>query len=350
MKIKRIYNPQYILFILALSLLFIFITSPRPSIYINVNQYLLYPNNFEKIYMTMSLNKKGILVASVAITSLMVSSKKFLYEFFIIVDNISNIEYQKIKFLEKIYKRLTINFIDHSPRTDEFAEYIPHEYWPLSSCYRLWLPDLLPNIDKIIHIDYDCLITGELNEMYNINMNNLNIRGVIDPSPYNNDEIIRNNKYICSGILLLNLKRMRETNIVKKYEAAIINYSKRLKFPDQNIINSVDLEHNDLLPLRYGIMFVGISPTTYYYGIRCKDIYTADDFIESFNNPVIAHLVWKPFHRFFNKPIYIKWWEIAMISCYGDDIKEKYEIYNKYSPLLNQTLINEKRSNLCMSK
>ena len=74
----------------------------------------------------------------------------------------------------------------------------------------------MPNIDRIIHIDTDCYITDDLDEIFLMNMTNLNLSGVIDCSP-SNSRIVRNDKYMCSGVLLMNLNRMRKHNMSQKY-------------------------------------------------------------------------------------------------------------------------------------
>ena len=242
----------------------------------------------------MSINENGILPSIVSITSLMENSKH-KYVFYIIVDDPNNIEFNKLKTLEKIYNRLNINIINHSPRTDELSMYIPTKNrWPISACYRLWLPELLPHIKRIIHIDYDCLIRGDLAEMYKLDMENLNIRGIVDPTPRRNDKYVVNNKYICSGVILMNLERMRRTNVVSKYEITLKKFSNRLQYPDQTIINSVDIKFNDFLPLKYGILFFSISARKYYKYIRAKNRFKIKDFNEAMNDPIIAHLIWKP--------------------------------------------------------
>lgn len=302
--------------------------------------------NSERIYITMSINTNGVLPTIVTISSLMENSNKCIYDFYIIAEDITNITYQKVKSLEKLYDRLKITFVEHPIQADKFPDVINDGYWPKPTWYRLWAADILPNIDKIIHIDCDCFITGDLDEMYNLNMTDLNVRGVIDPSPHNS-KIVKNDKYICTGVILMNLKRMRETKMSKKYEDIIIKYPKKLNFVDQTVFNSVDIENNDLLPLKYGILYVGVSPSSYYYMMRCKDRFTIDDFKDAFANPIIAHLVWKPFHFLIHHPIYLKWWEMAMITCYHEEFKEKYDFYSKYEPLLNMTFINENRKTSC---
>lgn len=359
MKTKiRSFSPKILIFLIPMLLYLpasIFLFNPFQNKYsihfnqsINKINFLIPSQNSNKsiIYMTMSTNAKGVLPTIITISSLMENSRKFFYEFYIIVENHTNPEYQKIKSLEKLYNRLKINFIEHPTQIDEMSDIIKDGYWPKPAWYRLWLTELLPHIDRIIHVDCDCYITDDLDEMYNMNMTDLNIRGVIDPSPHNS-KIIRNDKYMCSGVLLMNLKRMRENNMTKKYVDIILKYNTKLSFPDQIIINSVDIENNDLLPLKYGILYVGVSPNSYYHMIRVKNRFTLNDFQDAFDHPIIAHIVWKPFIFFVKHPIYIRWWETAMITCFHEEIKQKYEFYSKYKNLLNHTYIKENRKKSC---
>ena len=90
----------------------------------------------------------------------------------------------------------------------------------LSLYYRIALPSILSNIDRVIYSDLDVLNFKDLTEMYNIKFNkdmyicavldNLSIKKEIE------DLGIKSDKYINSGVLLMDLKTMREKSVEKK--------------------------------------------------------------------------------------------------------------------------------------
>ena len=80
--------------------------------------------------------------------------------------------------------------------------------------YRLALPILLPNINKIIYLDGDTITLIDLKEMYDIDMDNYYYKGFLD---YLKDSFNPNNNlYLCSGVLLINLEELRKDDMVNK--------------------------------------------------------------------------------------------------------------------------------------
>lgn len=108
---------------------------------------------------------------------------------------------------------------------------------------RCYLPDILPNIDKILYLDLDLYINQDISALWNIDISNYAISGVIDlnirnfPLTY----IDNLNCYINSGVLLMNLKYFREHNLVEKLDYLLNHW--QLRFPDQDALNIVCQGH-----------------------------------------------------------------------------------------------------------
>lgn len=84
---------------------------------------------------------------------------------------------------------------------------------------RCYFSDLLPNENKIIYLDLDVMIEKDIFEFWNIDLQGKEVAGVVDtkfysihPVPYIKD--ISN--YVNAGVLLMDLKRMRENGTDKK--------------------------------------------------------------------------------------------------------------------------------------
>ena len=56
-------------------------------------------------------------------------------------------------------------------------------YITTAAYYRLSLSDLIPNLDKIIWLDGDTVVFGDLKEMYDIDMKGFYYRGFLDNLP-----------------------------------------------------------------------------------------------------------------------------------------------------------------------
>lgn len=296
---------------------------------------------YSRILMSMTTNENGILPCIVTITSLMERSIRCFYEFYLVVDNKTNSNFNKFKLLEKKYTRLYIHLIEPPVILKSISKLVKNlERWPISAYYRLFLPDLLPNINRIIYVDYDCIILDDLDEMYGLNITNYNLKAIIDPNPGWNKHIFFNKKYVCTGVLLMNLKRMRKTNMTGKYLQFLLNNASIINIADQTVINNVNWEFNGFLPMKYGILFCGIGPKQYYNGIQYK-IFPLDEIVEAMEHPIIAHIVSKPFKGFNNYKVSILWWCFAMMTDFWDEYKIKYNhLFVLYSKILNISINN----------
>lgn len=78
--------------------------------------------------------------------------------------------------------------------------------------FRLSLGELLPNLNKIIYLDSDVIVYNDLTNFYNTNFNGYMI--LCRKMPKN--MIIEEKYKINAGVLLLNLKKMRDTKFEQK--------------------------------------------------------------------------------------------------------------------------------------
>ena len=135
----------------------------------------------------------------------------------------------------KSIKDCPINFIQVSEDIFEDAKKIKtHSYITVASYYRLKLPSLLPDIDKIIYFDCDVVVNSSLKELFNTDITDYPVAGVHDIK----ERMVRENPtYVNAGMLLFNLKYMREHNIEQKLEDWTKEHIATIKTGDQEILN-----------------------------------------------------------------------------------------------------------------
>ena len=157
--------------------------------------------------------------------------------------------------------------------------------------YRLLAPIFIP-IDKIIYLDSDVLVFEDLEEMYQLPFNDNYVLGFLDPLSDGVDYLgIISEKYINSGVLLINLDLIRKT---KKYFDILymVQYNKKLENNDQTIINYVFYPNIGLLPLKYGIFnFESIFDIKYMFLKKIRTNLNESEFIEAFKYPAIMHYI-----------------------------------------------------------
>ena len=208
-------------------------------------------NNNPKINVCLSCDENYAQYAGVVIASILANAKaEDSLHFYILDGNISNDSKEKILSLKYI-KDCDIEFVPIN-RSD-FEDYKmvkTHPYISLAACYRLKLSSLLPNVDKVIYLDCDVSVCSSLSELFNINLQDNVMAGVLDIDIKRKN---RNPKYINSGVLLMDLDKMRTQNI----EGQFLNYTKdninNIEMGDQEIINAVLADKMLIIDPKYNV-------------------------------------------------------------------------------------------------
>lgn len=109
--------------------------------------------------------------------------------------------------------------------------------------FKFFMPDIFPELDKILYIDVDTIIQKDLLEIYNVNLGNKYIGVVYKCSPkYIWKKILwhwypkKKYSYNC-GVILYNLKKWRKDNITQELIKAK-NKDKIRKLMTQTAFNS----------------------------------------------------------------------------------------------------------------
>ena len=123
---------------------------------------------------------------------------------------------------------------------DDFKGTITGTHISTAAYYRIALPSLLPYVDKIIYTDTDVLNFCDLSEMYSLEFKDkMYFMGTLDQIGLLNELKqlgVYTQKYMNAGILLMNLKAIREDGIEQKIRRYI--FSHYLDHHDQTAINS----------------------------------------------------------------------------------------------------------------
>ena len=118
--------------------------------------------------------------------------------------------------------------------------------WTPGALMRLYLPELLPDVDKILYLDCDVVVNTDVRTIWNTSVLNAPLAAVPDSdmprfSPkrvqiYHSLDIDPSN-YFCSGILLFNLDYLRRTISLSERSMDLLRRYPELLFPDQDILN-----------------------------------------------------------------------------------------------------------------
>ena len=154
--------------------------------------------------------------------------------------------------------------------------------------YRLIAP-LLFDSDRIIHLDGDTLIFKDLNEMYNLDFNDNYVLGIYDFISDGIDYLgIKSNIYINDGVILFNLKKVREDNKIFGL-IDMITRKTYLKNEDQTILNYILYPKIGRIPSKYVIINFNDKSSINIYLNYLRTKFPMKEIEEALNSPTIIH-------------------------------------------------------------
>ena len=121
-------------------------------------------------------------------------------------------------------------------------------YVPSTAYLNFDLPNLISHQDKVLHLDGDVIIQRDLSDLFEMNIDDYYAGVVKDIGLIDNDLNIKN--YFNNGVMLLNLKLMRENDV----SIALLNIAKsgvKLKYMDQDCFNILFEKKVKLLLITY---------------------------------------------------------------------------------------------------
>ena len=138
---------------------------------------------------------------------------------------------------------------------------LPNTRHGKAALLRLYLPLLLPNINKILYLDGDIVVNDNLTDLYNIELGENYIAASKDTSPIYHPNHIKklgiNTKhwYFNSGVTLMNLKAFRQINLIENINQYAKLYFSEISSPDQDILNYICQGHTIYIHPRYNMNY-----------------------------------------------------------------------------------------------
>ena len=136
--------------------------------------------------------------------------------------------------------RLELEYINLSGRLKDI--YTDPRYSEAAS-FRLLLPEILPEYDKVLYVDCDIIIRQDVSRLYNETELGNNYLGAVFEAPIENQAGrfmalgCNPRTYFNSGFLLMNLAAMRADSVSRRLmDACRVDW---LEFPDQDALNQV---------------------------------------------------------------------------------------------------------------
>jgi lipopolysaccharide biosynthesis glycosyltransferase len=155
------------------------------------------------------------------------ANKNYKYDIYILHSN--SISFKNIRRILKEFKKdcFYIVFKDVSKEVAKYKDnFHLRDYYTISTYFRLFIPSLFPQYDKVLYLDSDIVILGDISELYFKNIDYKLLGGVVEDVMANTDVFgtyvekalgIERHKYINAGIILINTKLFNSEHILEKF-------------------------------------------------------------------------------------------------------------------------------------
>lgn len=192
---------------------------------------------------------------------------------------------------------------------------VTNKHVTMAGYYRLFLSQLLPdNIDKVIYLDGDMIVSDRLDELWNTDISQYAIGCVkdMDENPnLNRIDYGRTFGYFNSGMLLINLQYWRTHCLQDIFLQCMKEHGDKLIYHDQDVLNFVLYDKKQWLPLKYNVQN-GFLFKDKYQLFSCD---SSDELQEAQNHPAVIHYTLsKPWKRYSMSPYKSKFVEIRKMT------------------------------------
>ena len=193
----------------------------------------------------------------IAIASLIANASK-QYNYRIIILH-TGLEAENIRLiLKNRCSGFAIEFADLSEEVRSIRNRFKNVYhFSVVTYYRLFIASLFPQYEKILYLDCDLVVLGDISELYRIDLGD-NILGAVQDQHVQNTEAFRlyadkaigvdASSYINAGVLAINLVAFRRNNIEARFVELITGYDFDLLDPDQAYLNYLCRDRIHFLP------------------------------------------------------------------------------------------------------
>ena len=173
-------------------------------------------NNINLVFIT---DENYAMMTAVAIKSALATKKEeSFYEINIIGHCLSKTTKMRFALLEETGSKIQIINIDDLKKFEGIKQ---ERYITPTALLKFDLPEIFADKDKVLYLDGDIFVQGDLREFYNTNIDDnygavVKSAALLKPEFHEKQSVCNNDNYFNSGVLLLNLKKMRQDNISQK--------------------------------------------------------------------------------------------------------------------------------------
>lgn len=234
-------------------------------------------NNTDKASITPAFPEKNVAVAfscsnhfapyfGVLLNSIVLnSSDNNNYDIIVLVNPMSDVNKNRIRQIISEHNNFSIRFFEIKSLIKEY-HFSVKQHLALETWYRLFLPSIMTDYDKVLYLDCDMIVRDDIAKLYNTDISSYMLAAARDLAIiglYNYkignarnyiDSVLELNepyKYFQAGTVLLNLKMIRE-----EYETGQLlelGQSRAWEWSDQDVLNIIANGRTLILDQRWNV-------------------------------------------------------------------------------------------------
>ncbi|MBE6573707.1 MAG: glycosyltransferase family 8 protein [Ruminococcaceae bacterium] len=182
----------------------------------------------------------------VAVASLIDNAcKEYRYRIIVLNTGLEPDNIAKVKMNER--EGFVIEFVDITSALENIKSHFKDVYhFSVVTYYRLFIASLFPQYDRIIYLDSDLVVLGDISKLYDMPIGD-NILCAAPEQFVRNTEEFRDyadialgvdpDGYVNAGVLVINLNEFRRCRIEQRFVELITKYDFDLLDPDQAYLN-----------------------------------------------------------------------------------------------------------------
>lgn len=212
----------------------------------NLSNDLCTPVSPTEIPVFFSTDDRYLPFLDIAIASLIDhASPAYRYRLIVLNTGLSSNGVEKV--LQRQTDRVAIEFVDISKELEAIRASLKDVYhFSIVTYYRLFIASLFPQYRKIVYLDSDLVLLGDVAELYNTDMAGAIIAAAPEQYVRNTPEFrlyaqkalnVNPDGYVNAGVLVIDLDKFRLHRIEETFIDLITRYDFDLLDPDQAYLN-----------------------------------------------------------------------------------------------------------------
>ena len=228
---------------------------------------------------------------AVALTSLLDNaSNDYFYKIYILTTSLKKEYVEQLKLICRDARPdgVSIDFVSLTEEMDKSSgNFHLRDYYSKETYCRVFIPRVFPQYDKVIYLDCDIVVKGDISEFYNIDIGD-NVLGAASEEVMMEYDVfgdyvekalgIPREKYFSAGVLLINAKKYREDDIETKFIDLMNTYTFRVT-QDEDYLNVLCYGKVKMVDLGWN-----------------KSSFKSDKFDDKNLNLIHYKINWKPWH------------------------------------------------------